>query len=165
MCVALNIHLHKEKFKSDDYSYTHWWIDPSNLFSKTSSWVVLFQVLLDVNCCALIYLFWTYIYNLDIRNGCKVGPCLDTTYTVMKVEFRNFEIYELRQRLLQQSSFSIQTAASSQMLFNPYTCWGINTGTRLYHVRSGWYRSVSIEMRSQKTRATSLICQSNFKIP
>ena len=47
---------------------------------------------------------------------------------------------------------------SSQMLFNPYTCWGINTrntGTRLYHVRSRFrviYRAVSIEMRSDHRR-------------
>ena len=71
-CALLWTFISKEKFKSDGYSYTHWWIDPSNLFSKTSSWVVLFQVLLDVNCCALIYLFWTYIiriFETDARLG------------------------------------------------------------------------------------------------
>ena len=72
-CALLWTFISKEKFKSDGYSYTHyWWIDPSNLFSKTSSWVVL----------SFCFKFcWTYI-----RNGGKVGPCLDTAYTVMKVE-------------------------------------------------------------------------------
>ena len=110
-CALLWTFISKEKFKSDDYSYTHWWIDPSNLFSKTSSWVVLFQVLLDVNCCALIYLFWTYIipgYSKRTQGWALSGHCLYGDES--GVEFRNFEIYELRQRLLQQSSFSIQTA-------------------------------------------------------
>lgn len=111
-CALLWTFISKEKFKSDDYSYTHWWIDPSNLFSKTSSWVVLFQVLLDVNCCALIYLFWTYIipgYSKRTQGWALSGHYLygDESGVELNPEF---EIYELRQRLLQQSSFSIQTA-------------------------------------------------------
>jgi hypothetical protein len=45
---------------------------------------LLFQVLLllDVNCCALIYL--DDIKFLEFRNGRKVGPYLDATYTVIK---------------------------------------------------------------------------------
>lgn len=94
-CALLWIFISKEKFKGDDYSYTHWWIDPSNLFSKTSSWVVLFQVLLDVNCCALIYLFWTYIipgYSKRTQGWALSGHYLYGDES--GVEFRNFEIYE-----------------------------------------------------------------------
>ena len=136
MCVALNIHLHKEKFKCDDYSYTHWWIDPSNLFSMTSSWVVLFQVFLDVNCCALIYLFWTYIIPGYSKRTQGWALSWHSLYGD-ESEFRNFEIYELRQRLLQQSSFSIQTAVRcccSIPSLHLLAGWGINTRTRLYHV-------------------------------
>ncbi len=129
MCVALNIHLHKEKFKSDDYSYTHWWIDPSNLFSKTSSWVVLFQVLLDVNCCALIY-FVSILdihiipgYSKRVQGWALSGHCLYGDESGVP------EFWNLRITSTTTPAVFFFDSDSSQMLFNPYTCWGINTGT------------------------------------
>ena len=113
-CALLWTFISKEKFKSDGYSYTHWWIDPSNLFSKTSSWVVLFQVLLDVN---------SWIFETDARLGLVWTLLIRWWKWSWVPEFWNLRITSTTTRAV-----FFFDSDSSQMLFNPYTCcWGINT--------------------------------------
>jgi hypothetical protein len=139
-CALLWIFISKEKFKSDDYSYTHWWIDPPFKFIqqdvKLSRSVSSFagRKLLCSHLSILDYIIPGYSKRTQ-------GWALSGHYLYgdeSGVEFWVPEFWNLRITSTTTPAVFFFDSDSSQMLFNPYnTCWGINTGTRLYHVRSG----------------------------
>jgi len=114
--------------------------------------------------CRTYKLLCTHLVSIEIRNGREVGPCLDTTYTVIKA----LEFWNLR----------IPSTTTPTVFFSES-----DDGPRTIPAAGEWipidYRytddddtrfvpgniALLIEMRSQKTGATNLICESNFKIP
>jgi hypothetical protein len=112
-CALLWTFISKEKFKSDNYSYTHWWIDPPFKFIQQDV-----KLSRSVSSFAGRKLLCSHLSILDIHNSWifETDARLGLVWTLLirwwkwswVPEFWNLRIP--RQRLLQQSSFSIQTA-------------------------------------------------------
>jgi len=83
-------------------------------------------------------LLCSHLSILDIHIIFETGARLGLVWTLLIRWWKwSSGILKFTNYVNDYSSSLFFDSDSSQMLFNPYTCWGINTGTRLYHVRSG----------------------------
>ena len=135
MCVALNIHLQRkvQKQRLFIYSLMNWsfkFIQQDVKLSRSVSSFAGRKLLCSHLSILDIHNSW--IFETDARLG-LVWTLLIRWWKWSWVP----EFWNLRITSTTTPAVFFFDSDSSQMLFNPYTCWGINTGTRLYHVRSG----------------------------